>query len=487
MVCTTLYSQTLENDRLALIALYNATNGASWYVKTGWNSPGSPGDNPCGWFGVSCSGSPARVTQLTPFSNNLVGTIPVEIANLTALTRLDLADNKLSGAIPKEIGSMSELTRFSLGLNDLTGTIPSELGNLLNLQDLDLSANDLTGAIPTTLASIQVLKNLLLGNNHLSGTIPAALANMSSLVVVQLGSNELSGAVPDFSGLPLLSMLAINNNKFTFAGMEANTSIGSGFLFNNQAQIPTHFSAGTFSVNPGGTIANQTFAWYRGALLVSTISGSSSYAPASVDYTRTYSTRITHSGLPGITLRSEAITPSEPLPVQLIYFKAKLKDSNAYLSWSTSSEANCKGFEIQKSSDAINYQTIGFRDGGGTTTESTSYYFEDTNLNAPSYYRLKQLDFDGAFHLSDWELVRQGKSRFSIYPNPSVKGSDVTVQLPEGFERYNLMNTRGEFVKGDLVDKSSGGVLQLKGVEAGIYILNVVTKAGIETKKMIIE
>jgi hypothetical protein len=65
------FSQSLEGDRLALVALYNATNGANWWLNTGWTVPGSPGDNPCGWYGVTCTSG--RVTGLDLSNNSISG------------------------------------------------------------------------------------------------------------------------------------------------------------------------------------------------------------------------------------------------------------------------------------------------------------------------------------------------------------------------------------------------------------------------------
>ena len=77
-------------------------------------------------------------------NNQLTGSIPPEIGNLTNLTWLWLNDNQLTGSIPPEIGNLTNLTRVSLYDNQLTGSIPSELGNLTNLTYLNLKSNQLT-------------------------------------------------------------------------------------------------------------------------------------------------------------------------------------------------------------------------------------------------------------------------------------------------------------------------------------------------------
>ena len=70
--------------------------------------------------------------------NQLTGSIPPEIGNLTNLTYLNLRSNQLTGSIPPEIGNLTNLTRLWLNDNQLTGPIPPEIGNLTNLERLIL-------------------------------------------------------------------------------------------------------------------------------------------------------------------------------------------------------------------------------------------------------------------------------------------------------------------------------------------------------------
>ncbi|MEN8218949.1 MAG: hypothetical protein ABFS56_21775 [Pseudomonadota bacterium] len=119
----------------ALVALYNSTDGANWVDNTKWNVT----NKPCNWYGLSCSGG--RVSELDLYSNQLSGSIPSQLGNLTQLTMLDLSDNELSGSIPTELGSLTNLMALELSDNQLTGSIPSQLGNLTSLNWLCLPTN----------------------------------------------------------------------------------------------------------------------------------------------------------------------------------------------------------------------------------------------------------------------------------------------------------------------------------------------------------
>ena len=134
---------TGATDRDVLVALYHATGGDNWTNNENWLS-----DAPIGtWYGVTTDES-GRVIELILWFNNLGGTIPPELGDLTALTRLDFSGNQLSGTIPTELGNLTALTRLDLDRNRLSGTIPPELGNLANLDALYLAGNRLEGCQP---------------------------------------------------------------------------------------------------------------------------------------------------------------------------------------------------------------------------------------------------------------------------------------------------------------------------------------------------
>ena len=162
-------SGSVETDREALVALYNATDGENWNQSDNWLSDAPLGE----WKGVLTDDR--RVVVLYLGDNGLTGEIPPELGSLSNLTALYLDTNALSGEIPPELGSLSNLTDLSLYHNALSGAIPAELGSLSNLAELDLRNNALSGAIPAELGSLSNLTNLRLLSNDLSGCVPSSL------------------------------------------------------------------------------------------------------------------------------------------------------------------------------------------------------------------------------------------------------------------------------------------------------------------------
>ena len=88
----------------ALVALYNATGGANWRNNGNWLSNAPMGE----WHGVTTD-SDGRVTDLSLYDNQLTGSIPAELGNLTNLELLSLFNNQLTGAIPAELGGLTNL------------------------------------------------------------------------------------------------------------------------------------------------------------------------------------------------------------------------------------------------------------------------------------------------------------------------------------------------------------------------------------------
>ncbi len=198
-------------DRDALVALYQATNGANWTNSDNWLT-----DTPIGrWHGV-VSFNDGNVIGLVLSENGLEGTIPPEIGNLTNLDLLDLSGNELSGTIPPELSNLVNLRVLYLSGNALSGEIPSELSKLTGLTRVSLSYNQLSGSIPPELGDLVNLGDLYLSDNRLGGRIPSELGNLTNLIRLDFSGNQLSGEIPsELVNLTNLEALDLTENRLS--------------------------------------------------------------------------------------------------------------------------------------------------------------------------------------------------------------------------------------------------------------------------------
>ena len=202
----------------ALVALYKATNGPNWENDTNWLS-----DKPVGeWYGVTTDGD-GRVSKLYLSSNDLEGSIPPELGNLSKLRLLFLNNNRLSGGIPSELGNLAGLQRLWLHNNRLGGSIPTQLGNLTILKHLNLDNNQLTGEIPSEFGGLTELEWLLFAENYISGITP--LSGMTKLRVVRLHTNSVSDLSPLLASTSLGSVHAIDVRSNPLDDASRNTHI----------------------------------------------------------------------------------------------------------------------------------------------------------------------------------------------------------------------------------------------------------------------
>ena len=141
------------------------------------------------------------------------------------------------------------------------------------------------------------------------------------------------------------------------------------------------------------------------------------------------------------------------VPVELTSFRATQSQGNVSLLWSTATELNNSGFEIQRKDVASDWRILGFVDGNGTTTNTQNYSFTDRPENSGTYsYRLKQIDFDGSFAYSKIEEVEvlnlpADFKLFNNYPNPFNPSTIISYDLPvDAFVTLKVYNSIGEMV-----------------------------------------
>ncbi|RPI66867.1 MAG: T9SS C-terminal target domain-containing protein, partial [Ignavibacteriales bacterium] len=190
------------------------------------------------------------------------------------------------------------------------------------------------------------------------------------------------------------------------------------------------------------------------------------------------------------------------VPVELNSFTSSVSGNNVNLSWSTASEINNAGFEIEKQSAANQsgekWERIGFVEGKGNSTEVNNYSFEDKNLLPGSYnYRIKQVDFDGSFEFYSLnsEVVIGAPQSFSLsqnYPNPFNPVTSITFSLPEsGIVSLKIYNVLGNEVSTLLNNRLNAGthnvVFNALNLSSGIYYYRLEFEGTFaDTKQMVL-
>ncbi|XP_027769531.1 receptor-like protein 18 [Solanum pennellii] len=146
-------------------------------------------------------GNLQKLHELDLAENELTGSVPHNIFNMSALQNIDFGENKLSGTIPSDFGrGMPNLEIFYCGGNNLSGFISVSISNSSKLRQLDLSRNSFTGTIPKSLGNLEYLELLhLLSNNFVSDStlsFLASLTNCRNLRALTLAGNPLDGVLP---------------------------------------------------------------------------------------------------------------------------------------------------------------------------------------------------------------------------------------------------------------------------------------------------
>ena len=201
------------------------------------------------WTGVDVEGTPPRVTWLNlSVVDQLGGTIPATLSNLTHLEVLDLQGNDLAGVIP-DLSDLTQLRPLYLGGNNLTGLIPTTLSDLTHLAYLSLNNNDLAGVIPD-LSDLTQLRSLHLYNNDLTSPLPD-LSGLTRLRSLDLRNNDLTDPLSAFSDLTQLRYLYLSGTAVT----------GSLLALSDLTHLEVLNLSGTTVTSPLSALSDLTQLW----------------------------------------------------------------------------------------------------------------------------------------------------------------------------------------------------------------------------------
>lgn len=172
-----------------------------------------------------------------------------------------------------------------------------------------------------------------------------------------------------------------------------------------------------------------------------------------------------------------------PLPVELLYFKAKSLKGEVQLVWATASEINNDHFVIERSKDAVEWLPLDSVDGAGNSSVEQHYVdVDDDPLTGVSYYRLKQVDFDGNFSHSNVVTVTFEKTEeISLFPNPTKGHINVAIRSDEGESIYiSVYDAQGKQMMNEEIMLTEGINLinrRIRGAK-GMYFIKIMTSSG---------
>ena len=165
-----------------------------------------------------------------------------------------------------------------------------------------------------------------------------------------------------------------------------------------------------------------------------------------------------------------------PLPVELTSFQATIAGPAISLTWSTASEKNNAGFEVQRSANGEAFAKLAWVPGAGTSQMARSYSYRDAApLAAVSYYRLKQVDTDGVTSYSPVQTItRTAPTALTAYPNPTADQATIAWPATESVAtRWLLTNALGQTIGAETLAAPGSFTLNLNRYPAGTYYLTV--------------
>jgi hypothetical protein len=188
---------------------------------------------------------------------------------------------------------------------------------------------------------------------------------------------------------------------------------------------------------------------------------------------------------------------NNPLPVKLLKFNARLVKTNVDLNWSTGEEINNKGFDVERSINGKTFEKIGFVKGAGNSTLVNNYNlvdanaFEKTNVST-LFYRLKQIDFNGAIIYSNAVIVKKdigNNEPVFVYPNPFKDKLNIDfAALAKGEITVQIIDVSGKIIENKKLEVLPGNnsiLFETNHLVNGVYLINIVGEGINKTLKLV--
>ncbi len=288
--------------------------------------------------------------------------------------------------------------------------------------------------------------------------------------VIDYKINNGGGNCPDLNGLSATGSVTLS---FDGAISANNLPVIVSVIDLSDNQVVGAVSFGPGTLNNNGTVS---YCYYLGPNNTNNLSGHNAHFRFTIAY--------------NVNNQLVPCGSQSPLPVNFRSFTASRSNSAVAIKWTTASESNNLGFEIQRLIGSGNWQTVSFvstQASGGNSGADITYTFTDQNaIKAVSQYRIKQVDIDLRAKFSEIRAVRGlgQMAKIIVFPNPSISGNKINVVFDEtdGTRDLSLIDMNGRAVK--QWKSITNNNLQIENLTPGLYNLRIIIR---ETGEQAIE
>ncbi len=453
---------------------------------------------------------PVSLPDTTALVNSQV-LIPIYIGEVTGLNitscSIELQYNKnvldaISGVTDRTIATDWKITSFiDLGgalKMKMSGPVLSGSGRLVWLKfQIIGSANQMTSLNFVTMVFNQGVPRSKTTNGQLMVISPQTIdvtVSVPDTTVPSLGQLVLPIYISNIAGYQLQDYtgeLTFGESVLAFKGVDTTGTVVAGW-----GMPKTNYSAGVLTIEAGGLPAIDQ----EGVLLwldfdvIGADSSNTAVRFSRMSFNSGYYLPKTKDGM---------VSVLDVVPVELSSFSAMVIDRDVRLNWTTVSERHNFGFFIERRNEGtLDWLTIGFVPGRGTTALPQQYVFIDKNPGAHNwYYRLRQQDLDGSVTFSQIISINLLPTKVALgqnYPNPFNAMTQIRYELPAGRHQVRLViyDLLGKMIR-KLVDEADqpAGAYQIiwdgrdeagKAVPSGIYFYQLSANGQILIKKMVL-
>jgi hypothetical protein len=250
---------------------------------------------------------------------------------------------------------------------------------------------------------------------------------------------------------------------------------------------------GSGSYSPYGAITTYSWSQTSGPSSATIASGTATPVVSNLS-NGSYIFKLTVTDVLGATASTATtLSVSAALPVTYVYFKGQRNGNSNLLQWETASEQNSDYFTIERSTDGNSYSAIGKVAAAGNSSLAKDYSYIDNNVTGNAYYRLRQVDKDAAYKLSDVVQLNSGKQKTidQLYPNPVHEQLNVALNNDtKGSGRITVFDLTGRTMQQETIDKSQEVYttsVNMKNLVPGLYIVEVKVGEGYKVMQRILK